>query len=413
MAALDRIRAEKLMADAAIDAVILLSPESFLYATGAPPGVGTMWRRAGAVAAVVPADRRLSEAAVVSDLFAATFRRTSHVTDIRESPLWVETANLEDTDPDLSPEARVAEAWRTAGRPAGFERPETFDPTLCYRLLSDILSERGLHGARIGFEASAISARDFGAFTTALGDVHLVDATELVARLKMVKTGDEIAHLRLAVEIAESGIRALSASIEPGMTRAGLSDVWKSAVQSHPESSALTGAWEYISVGENPWGGNAAVRPGSLIKVDVGCVVNGYTSDTGRTFVFGTPSPVQVRLFDALMRGFEAGSALLRPGTRLSEVHGATLAAIRAAGFPGYSRGHFGHGLGAGLGSEEWPFISATSDVALEPGMVMAFECPWYIDGLGGMIVENQVLITGTGHEMMNDLPLDMVRIPA
>ena len=108
-----------------------------------------------------------------------------------------------------------------------------------------------------------------------------------------------------------------------------------------------------------------------------------------------------------------AGSELLRPSVPLGDVHHATLAAIRAAGFPGYSRGHFGHGLGAGLGSEEWPFISARSDVVLEPGMVMAFECPWYIDGLGGMIIENQLLITETGHEMMNDLPLDLVRIPA
>ena len=100
-------------------------------------------------------------------------------------------------------------------------------------------------------------------------------------------------------------------------------------------------------------------------------------------------------------------------GERSGDAWGGSLAAIRAAGFPGYSRGHFGHGLGAGLGSEEWPFISARSDVVLEPGMVMAFECPWYIDGLGGMIIENQLLITETGHEMMNDLPLDLVRIPA
>ena len=70
-------------------------------------------------------------------------------------------------------------------------------------------------------------------------------------------------------------------------------------------------------------------------------------------------------------------------------------------------------GLGAGLGSEEWPFISARSEVVLEPGMVMAFECPWYIDGLGGMIIENQVLITEGGHETMNALPLDLVRVPA
>ena len=66
-------------------------------------------------------------------------------------------------------------------------------------------------------------------------------------------------------------------------------------------------------------------------------------------------------------------------------------------GFETYARGHFGHGVGASIWSEEWPFISADSDAVLEPGMVMAFETPWYIDGLGGFIIEDQVLITETG----------------
>ena len=85
----------------------------------------------------------------------------------------------------------------------------------------------------------------------------------------------------------------------------------------------------------------------------------------------------------------------------------------RGAGFPGYTRGHVGHSLGAGLGSEDWPFIAADSPVTLEPGMVMAFECPWYVTGLGGMIIENQVLITETGAEAMNTLPLGLGEIRA
>lgn len=400
------------MAEAAVDAIILLSPESFRYATGAPPGVATMWRRAGAVAVLVPADETLEEAAIVSDLFAPSFRKTSHITDVRESPIWVETANLDNVNLDDAPEVAVEKAWNASGRSADFRRPETFDPVLCYRHLSDVLKERGLGRSRIGFEASAISARDYGAFKTVLGHVDLVDASDLIARLKMVKTAEEIAHLRTAVEIAEAGIVALRDAIQPGVTRHALADAWNSSVRNHGNSSALSGTWEYVSVGKNPWGGNAAVSPGDLIKVDVGCVVNDYTSDTGRTFVLGTPTTAQARLFDALMQGFVAGSELLRPGISLSDVHHATLSAIRAAGFPGYTRGHFGHGLGAGLGSEEWPFISAQADIILEPGMVMAFECPWYVDGLGGMIIENQVLITDAGHEMMNHLPLDLVRIP-
>ena len=411
MSGIDRKRAARLMTEAGVEAVIFLSPECFQYVTGAYPGVATMWRRAGAAASVVPADAGQGEAAVVSDLFAPGVRQVSHVSDIRETPIWVETANLEAVDANLSPEDAVAEAWREAGRAEGFNRPETFDPVACYRHVADILRERGLLGARIGFEASAISARDLGVFQAALEDFDLVDASDLIGRLKMVKTEAEIGYLRLAVEIAETGIEAIQGAIEPDISRDALAEAWKNAITKHPQAGALSGDWEYVSVGENPWGGNARVKQGDLIKVDVGCLVNGYTSDTGRTFVMGKPNARQERLFDALMEGFMAGSALLRPGVALSEVHDVTLRAIRGAGFPGYTRGHFGHGLGAGLGSEEWPFISAQSDAVLEPEMVMAFECPWYIDGLGGMIIENQLLITETGHEMMNKLPLELVQI--
>jgi Xaa-Pro aminopeptidase len=227
----------------------------------------------------------------------------------------------------------------------------------------------------------------------------------------MVKSASEIACLRQAVKIAEIGIRAVHDAIAQDVTRDQLAAVWSAAIERHPDQAALSGSWEYISVGPDPWGANASAQPGDLIKVDVGCLVDGYTSDSGRTYVLGPPEKLKIRLHEALKQGFIAGSALLRPGIALAQVHRATQNAIREAGFPGYTRGHFGHGLGAGLGSEEWPFIAADATVVFEPGMVMAFECPWYIDGLGGMIIENQLLITETGHEMMNALPLDLVEV--
>ena len=75
MAHLDRMRAEKLMCEIGIEALILLSPESFTYATGAQAGVATMWRRSGAVAVLVPRDPNLPETAIVSDLFARNLEK--------------------------------------------------------------------------------------------------------------------------------------------------------------------------------------------------------------------------------------------------------------------------------------------------------------------------------------------------
>ena len=110
MAHLDRKRASHLMSQAGIDGLILLSPESFMYATGASSGVATMWRRTGAVAVFVPADFSIPETAIVSDLFVRNFKKVSHIKDVRESPIWVETTDLNAFDLSQDPRDIMASA---------------------------------------------------------------------------------------------------------------------------------------------------------------------------------------------------------------------------------------------------------------------------------------------------------------
>ncbi len=406
---LDRARAQTLMEQAGIDALILLSPEAFRYATGAPAGVATMWRRAGAVAVLVPADAAMPEMAVASDLFAPGFRAASHITDLRDTPIWVEA--LEAKGFDIAAAAAPQIAMRRAAHPGPAARPATFDAGACYANLRDALAERGLTEGRIGVEMGAVSAEDWPTLQQALSGLTLVNATRVIQRLRAIKAPGEIDRLRQAVTLAETGIRAVQAAIRPGISRDALAGVWSDTVRAHATGLNLTGAWEYISVGSNPWGGNAVAEPGDLIKIDVGCLIDGYTSDTGRTFVLGKAPRAAAEVHAALLAGFHAGFARLTPGTPLSEVHHATTTAIRAHGFPSYARGHFGHGLGTGPGSEEWPFISADATEIVTPGMVLAFECPWYITGLGGFIIEDQVEITADGPVSMNSLPHDLIAL--
>ena len=413
MAHLDRTRASQLMQAAGIDALLLLSPESFTYATGAPAGVATMWRRAGAVAAIIPADPALPQAAVVTDLFEAAFRASSAIADIRINPIWVETGDIRGMDV-RPPEELIEAAWERQGRAPGFQRPETFDASMGFQLALELLAGRHLANGRIGIEFEGLSVTDFTLLSAALPLAELVDASDLVRRLKMIKSPAEIAHLRTAVEVAEAGIVALRETIAVGISRDELASAWEKGARAEAalrNVQNLTGVWEYISVGQNPWTKGGVVARGDLIKVDVGCLISGYTSDTGRTFACGTPSTLQASLFAALQTAYDAGLPLLKPGIAMSEVHRVTTEAMGKAGFPGYTRGHFGHGLGAGLGSEEWPFLSRQSDVIIEPGMVLAFETPWYVDGAGGMIIENQLLITADGHEIMNRLPSGLVSL--
>ncbi|MCC5968843.1 MAG: aminopeptidase P family protein [Pararhodobacter sp.] len=408
---LDRKLAENLMQAAGLEALLLLSPEAFRHATGAPPGVATMWRRAGAVAVLVPADAGINEVAVASDLFAPAFRQASHITDLRISPIWVEAGAASDLDAQGDAVAQMHALWQAEGRGGDFRRPTTFDAGITWQHLRDALAERGLQNARIGVEMSAVAASDWAALQAGLAPATLVDGTRIARELRAIKSPAEIGFLRQAVGLAEHGIASVRDAIAPDVSRSELAGAWQAAIGAAAGDMALTGSWEYISVGADPWGGDARARPGDLIKVDVGCLIEGYTSDTGRTFSLGQPPRAVAEIHAALMAGFEAGFARLIPGTPLAEVHRTTTEAIRARGFTGYARGHFGHGLGTGPGSEEWPFISADADICVTPGMVLAFECPWYITGLGGFIIEDQIEITEGGPVSMNRLARGLITL--
>lgn len=412
---LDRARAQRLMTEAGLDALVFLSPEGFSYATGVPGGPAFMWRRAGAATALVPADPGVAEGVVVYDLLAPRFRAASDVADIRSHPIWVEIDDLTGLDAGANdPAAALAENHRRAGRPEGFRRPTTFDANACFAHLRDQLAERGLLKGRIGLEFNLLSVADHQALKTAIPEADWVDGTRTLALLRMVKTPAEIAHLRTAVELSEAGTAALIRAIAPGVRRSTLAAEWRAGVDAEAKArdiKNLTGAWEYVSVGPDPWGGDATAKPGDLVKVDVGCLIAGYSSDSGRTYAVGRASPLQRRLFEGIAEAFAAGSGEIRPGRLLSDVFHAAQRGLARAGFPEFTRGHFGHGLGANVGSEEWPFISADGDLPIEPGMVLAFETPWYVDGVGGMIIEDQMLVTETGHEPMSRLPRELREI--
>lgn len=392
---LDRHRASRLLTEAGLDALVLSQPETIQYAAGAFPGVATNWRRAGAAFVLVPADPSAKLAAIVGDLQAKSFAAQSGIADVRSHRIWVESGAFPDSD-----------APRRSPRPAQYD----FGTTL--GLLRDLLTERGLLHARIGLELGFVSAADYPAFDTIA--VAWQDATRLVERLRAVKAPGEIAHLRRAAEYARSGLLSLTAEIASGMDAVRMTDIWRAGALAEairrgdppPQSS-----WAYIAVAGDGFAPGGPAQSGDLIKLDVGCVVSGYSSDGGRTAVLGTPAPEAVRIYDALRHAFDAGAALLKPGARLSDIYRATATSMWEQGFETYNRGHFGHGVGASVWSEEWPFIAASSDAVLEPNMVLAFETPWYVDGLGGFIIEDQVLITDAGVEVMAPLPRDLIRI--
>lgn len=390
---IDRERAARELAASGFDALLLVSPESFRWATGAPAGVAAGWRRLGAAMAVVPADPAKPVGAVASDLFGAA-AQAAGCDPLRLHAIWPETADVRAW---LGGEASAAElvARANAARPAGFTRPGTFDRAAALGVLKDVLAAQGLAGARLGVELAAVPAADLDALRAVAPRIG--DGSAIVDRLRAVKSPAEIALLRDAGAITEAALTRFIPEIREGTSRAALGRRFLEIAQERPGVTA----WEYVGFGASPWSSPGGVARGDVIKVDVGAVVEGYSADLARTFTLGPATRHAREIHAALAACFEAGRALFRPGAALRDIHAACLRAVHQAGFPSYARGHFGHGLGASIWSEEWPYTAADADVVLEPGMVMAFEAPWYIEGVGGFIIEDMLLVTETGIETL------------
>ena len=403
MSEIDRTRAERLLAAEGLDGMVLFRPEAFRYATGLAPGVATMWGRAGSAIALVPADAGAPLAAIMSDHAAGSARPI----DIRTHRIWIDgvtVANATSID-------QIDAAYRASGNVGA--RPETFDQDACFRLLADLIAERGLSRAALGVDLVFMPAADFARLKSLLPDVDWRDASEVLRRLRLIKTPNEIERLRRAAACAEAGLENLARTARPGLRATDLSAAWLSGARDHAARGghALSGHWDYISVGADLQNAGAALGDGDLIKADVGTLVDGYSSDGARTFVWGTPSPLAADIYEALLETFLAGLETLRPGRLFGDVHAAMLATMRRRGFTEYYRGHFGHSLGAAAGIEEWPFLSHGNTIVIEPDMVLALEAPFYANGIGALMIEEQFLITKDGAQTMNHMPRELIAL--
>jgi Xaa-Pro aminopeptidase len=415
MSDVNRARAQRLMQQAGLYAIVLSKPESYAWATGAPAGVASLFRRAGAALALLPAPAGEPIAAVSTELFATHAVRALGAAQVRTHSDWVETADIRPwiADGDASAAQLLQKAWHD--RPTGFTRPAAFDARTSFEQLGALLRQRGLQGARIGLDLDFWPVSDFALLKQVLPEIDWADASAVIGAIKAVKSPREITRLKQAAALAEAGMHQALASVRAGVHRDAIAQAWKQGVADEVgrTGAKLTGQWEYTTVGPLPWQGGGAIGVGDVLKFDVGCLVEGYSSDSGRTYVLGRARPRTREIMRALEDAFAAGLEVLRPGHLLSEVHARATRAIARAGFTGFSRGHFGHSLGHDTFCEVPPFIAAQAHEPIEPGMVLAFETPIYVDGEGGFIIEDQFLITAEGAQAAWSLPRELVELPA
>ncbi|RWD62910.1 MAG: aminopeptidase P family protein [Mesorhizobium sp.] len=400
--ALNRERASELMERAGLDALILCEPEAIRYATGAPIAAAALFRRAGACFVLVPRQADLPLGLVVPDYDVSSF--TEHVPDavLRSHPTWIEHVSI-DQSADEPLEHRLEAALRLLKRPQDFRRPATFDLDFSAGVLSRLMADLGIDRGTVGLDLAFVPAADLPVIETKLSRFTIADGTPVLDLLRAIKSGKEVALLRVGIEYSEAGMSHMLSNAATGMTTTELISLYRTGVKGASRGTNHTiETKEFVFVGDRERSAGATISRGDAAKADMICAVDGYGADMSRNFVFGPPTSDQQRLHAIIERAFECGEAGLFPGNLLGKVHQVVSECLAAEGVPSYRRGHFGHGVGNSVFSEQWPFISAGSQVKIQPGMVLAFEVPLYVDGVARFNLEEQFHITEGGAVSMN-----------
>ncbi|MDQ1496138.1 MAG: Xaa-Pro dipeptidase, partial [Actinomycetota bacterium] len=134
---------------------------------------------------------------------------------------------------------------------------------------------------------------------------------------------------------------------------------------------------------------------------------DGYKSDIGRLVSFGEPSEQTRALFEACKAGQQTAIDLMRPGAIAKDIFHAAVSSVQDAGIPTYRRQHVGHGIGVEY--YDLPVLTPNADVALEANMTFEVETPYYRLGVGGSFIEDTVLVTDDGAEILTTLSRDLI----
>jgi Xaa-Pro aminopeptidase len=236
------------------------------------------------------------------------------------------------------------------------------------------------------------------------GEQAAVDVSRVFRTSRATKTAGEVARIRKATQLVEEGIKA---AIERG--RVGMTEHEVAAIVTEPMVRG-GGVPRFVSATSGPRAALAdsyptdrCIEAGDFLRLDVGCVVDGYCSDMARTICFGLPDERQATYYDAIGVGLETELAMVRAGVTAGALFAKAVETVRRNGIPSYKRQHCGHGIG--LSGHEYPIIAPESDAVLEPGMCLCIETPYYQLGWTGMMVEDTILVTSSGYEPITTMP--------
>jgi len=371
-----------------VDILLASSPENVFYTSGFPVSLSAtnriLWILRGVYPAFTVIPRIGEPTLIVRSASAEIARDFSWIKDQRyyTVPIYIER----------TPDRKVKTFAKSA-----------------LDALKRILEEKGASEGRVGIEEESVSLSFFEVLRRSLPKAMFVNADDAFRELRSIKSPDEISKIRKATEITEKAIEVSMNIIRPGVTEIEL-------VRKLKQCMIEEGAdWAHTQIAAGPY--NSAtpswqptdykVKRGDVVMFDVGAVYEGYCSDIGRVAVLGGSSEKLATLYEISRQASEKAVEAVRPGVRASEIYRIGQQMVQERGYPKSSRGFLGHGVGINVHEE--PRMAPDAEGTIEEGMVFTVEPGIYIPGWGGVRLEDMVVVTAEGCEMLTYLPKSLI----
>jgi Xaa-Pro aminopeptidase len=265
---------------------------------------------------------------------------------------------------------------------------------------------------RYGYEAEYLSCGDLQAIKGGLSDVLMVPTRGAVTELSIIKDKYEIELIQKAVDISDTAFVRILGYLKPGIREIEVAaelEYQMKMLGSEKAAFPTIVASGYRSALPHGVASRKKIARGDFVTFDFGATYEGYVSDLTRTVVIGKATGRQKKIYNTVLRAQKAAIRKIKPGVEGKTVDAAARKVIEKAGFKKY----FNHGTGHGIGIyiHVSPSLGSKSVDRLKKGMVVTVEPGIYIPKWGGVRIEDDVVVTGTGCRILNEAPKNMLEV--
>lgn len=279
------------------------------------------------------------------------------------------------------------------------------------KVVGELIRKEGIK--KLGIENQSVSLAQFESFKTNFGNIEYVNLDDKFVKVREIKSQEEIEITKESIRIAEKALELTMPIIKVGTKETEI----VAELEYHMKKMGAEKASFDIIVASNersalPHGvATEKIVEEGFLTIDYGCFYKGYASDITRTFYIGeNPTEKHIEIYNIVKEANEMAIAAVKPGISTKELDKIARDYIASKGYGD----KFGHGLGHGIGLQihEYPSVSyKAEDKILTEGMILTIEPGIYLPDFGGVRIEDDVLVTKEGKEVLTTLPKELKRI--